>query len=172
MQPGTALLMIAGKGVEVVSCPRSTSGRSSSTIVAIAAGAAVAFLLFTALCCARSWSHGASSERGLSCTARTRTSVCFRSIFHARNERPSEAAYTLPTRAPLRPAVAQSSKGDTQQQPAAGAALPPSGDLTSSEASAEPSAELPVSPSINFRFGAIGVLQMRKDLSPRQVPRR
>ena len=120
---------------------------------------------------ARSWSHGASSERGLSCTARTRTSVCFRSTFHARNERPSEAAYTLPTRAPLRPAVAQSSKGDTQQQPAAGAAaaLPPSGDRTSSEASAEPSAELPVSPSINFRFGAIGVLQMRKDLSPRQV---
>jgi len=89
----------------------------------------------------------------------------------ARNERPSEAAYTLPTRAPLRPAVAQSSKGDTQQQPAAGAAaaLPPSGDRTSSEASAEPSAELPVSPSINFRFSAIGVLQMREDLSPRQV---
>ena len=77
----------------------------------------------------------------------------------------------MPTRAPLRPAVAQSSKGDTQQQPAAGAAaaLPLSGDLTSSEASAEPSAELPVSPSIKFRFGAIGVLQMREDLSPRQT---
>ena len=58
MQPGTALLMIAGEGVEVVSCPRSTSGRSSSTIVAIAAGAAVAFLLFTALCCAELVARG------------------------------------------------------------------------------------------------------------------
>ena len=69
MQPGTALLMVAGERVEVVSCPRSTSGRSSSTIVAIAAGGAVAFLLFTALCCAELVARGFFGARAqLHCT--------------------------------------------------------------------------------------------------------
>jgi len=169
VQPGTALLMVAGERVEVVSCPRSTSGRSSSTIVAIAAGGAVAFLLFTALCCAELVARGFFGARAqLHCTHSNKRLLPLY-LPRAQREAIRGRLYSADSRPP---SPRCGSKGDTQQQPAAGAALPPSGDLTSSEASAEPSAELPVSPSINFRFGAIGVLQMRKDLSPRQVPRR